>query len=103
MQSDPDVRYLLSGIEARAEMRAQQTVSLNLKKRLQERERQRAEQLARENSRRKAENQPAVASLDDIRPEDIPDVLLKQTTQILGDYVALDQADRALARNAGTR
>ena len=103
MQSDPDVRYLLSGIEARAEMRAQQTVSLNLKKRLQERERQRAEQLARENSRRKAENQPAVASLDDIRPEDIPDVLLKQTTQILGDYVALEQADRALARNAGTR
>lgn len=99
MQSDPDVRYLLSGIEARAAMRAQTTVSLNLDKRLAEREEQRKTQLERENLRRKADGLPAIASLEELRTEDIPDVLLKQTTQILGDYVALNQSEQALARN----
>lgn len=99
MQSDPDVRYLVSGIEARAAMRAQTTVSLNLARRLAEREEQRKEELERENLRRKADGLPAIASLDELRPEDVPDVLLKQATQILGDYVALDQSARALARN----
>jgi carboxyl-terminal processing protease len=99
MQTDPDVRYLLADIEAIAELRSQTTVSLNLKKRLDERERQKKEQLARENTRRTAEGLTAVESLDKIKPEELPDVLLKQATQVLSDYVALDQAGKALVRN----
>lgn len=99
MQSDPDVHYLLADIEAVAELRSQKTVTLNLKKRLDERERQKKEQLARENARRTAEGLTAVESLDKIKPEELPDVLLKQATQVLSDYVALDQAGKALARN----
>lgn len=101
MQSDPGVRYLLSNIEAAAAMRAKTSVSVHLEKRRAERDQQRDEQLARENEWRKAIGLPSLGSLDDLTPEDIPDVLLKQATQILGDYVALgwDERDRAAAGN----
>ena len=45
MQGDPDVRYLMSDIQAVAEIRSQTAVSLNLKARIAERERQRKDQL----------------------------------------------------------
>lgn len=99
MQDDPDVRYLVSDIQASAELRTQTTVTLNMKERLAERERLRQEQLARENSRRSALSLPVVASLDTIKPEDVPDVLLKQATQVLTDYVSLGRPDKGLARN----
>jgi hypothetical protein len=63
MQRDPDVRYLVSDIQAVAEVRSQTSVSLNLKERLAERERQRKEQLDRENARRVAQGMPAAESL----------------------------------------
>ncbi len=99
MQTDPDVRYLMSDIQAVAEMRSQTEVSLNLKTRLAEREQQRQAQLGRENTRRKALNLPAAESLESIKPEDVPDVLLKQAAQVLTDYIALGQPDKAIAKN----
>lgn len=72
---------------------------MNLKTRIDEREQQRKQQLARENTRRAAEGLAPIESLDKIKPEDLPDVLLKQATQVLSDYVALDQAGKAMARN----
>ncbi|MBM4197184.1 MAG: hypothetical protein FJ197_08835 [Gammaproteobacteria bacterium] len=99
MQSDPDVRYLMSDIQSTAEARTQTSVSLNLKKRLAERYRQRQEQLARENQRRAAYGLPQLDSIEKLRPDDIPDVLLKQATQVLSDYVSLARPDKAIARN----
>lgn len=99
MQADPDVRYLMSDIQAVAELRSQKTVSLNLKERLAERERQRQEQLGRENARRKAQGLPLAESLDKLKAEDFPDVLLKQATQVLSDYVALGRGEKAVASN----
>jgi carboxyl-terminal processing protease len=99
MQEDPDVRYLMSDIQAIAELRSQTTVSLNLKKRIAERERQRKEQLDRENARRVAQGLSPAESLEKVKVEDLPDVLLKQATQVLSDYVALGQSDKAVASN----
>jgi carboxyl-terminal processing protease len=102
MQEDPDVRYLLSGIEAAAESRAKTTVSLNLKTRLAERESQRQEQLDRENARRRAQSLPVVESLDQLKAEEQPDVLLKQAAQVLTDYISLGRTDqeKAVAKTA---
>jgi carboxyl-terminal processing protease len=97
MQADPDVRFLVSDIQAAAEARAQKSVSLNLKARIAERERQRQEQLDRENARRAAQGIARVDSLDQVKPEDVPDVLLKQATQVLSDYVSLGETDKAVA------
>lgn len=97
MQEDPDVRYLLSGIEAAVEAQSRTTVSLNLKKRLAEREEQRQAQLNRENQRRLAVGLAAVASLDEIGPDDQPDVLLKQAAKVMTDYVALGRTERSAA------
>ncbi len=97
MQDDPDVRYLLSGIEAATQARAKTTVSLNIGKRLAEREQQRNEQLERENARRRAQGLEALASLDELDPEERPDVLLNQATQVLTDYISLDRTARAAA------
>jgi carboxyl-terminal processing protease len=102
MQADPDVHYLMSDIEAASEYRSQTAVSLNLETRLAEREAQRQEQLDRENARRKAQGLPVVESLDKIKPEEQPDVLLKQATAVLSDYISLGRTDKALARNATT-
>jgi carboxyl-terminal processing protease len=99
MQQDPDVRYLMSDIQAAAELRAQKSVSLNLEKRLRERDRQRQERLSRENARRIAQGLPPAESLESIKPEELPDVLLKQATLVLSDYVALDRTGKAVASN----
>ncbi len=100
MQGDPDVRYLIADIQASAEIRSQKSVSLNLKTRNAEREREQKEQLVRENVRRAAEGLPAADSLDKIKPEEIPDVLLKQASQVLADYVSLAENGKAVANNA---
>jgi carboxyl-terminal processing protease len=91
MQADPDVRFLMSDIQAAAVRRSETSVSLNLKTRTAERERQRNEQLMRENARRTAQGLPLATSIDTIKPEEVPDVLLKQASQVLTDYIALGQ------------
>jgi carboxyl-terminal processing protease len=100
MQGDPDVRYLIGDIQASVEIRSQKSVSLNLNSRKAEREREQKDQLVRENVRRAAEGLPAAESLDKIKPEEIPDVLLKQASQVLADYISLGQTNKAVANNA---
>lgn len=100
MQVDPDVRYLLSDIQAAAEFREQKSVSLNLQARKAEREKQRQERLDRENARRKAQGLQTVESLDEIKPEEQPDVLLNQSMQVLTDYIGLGRHDKTLASTA---
>ncbi len=97
MQADPDVKYLMSDIEAIAAIRSQTTVSLNLKDRIAERERQKAEQLQRENARRAAAGLAPVESLEKLKPEDQPDVLLNQAAQVLTDFIGLIKPEKAVA------
>jgi carboxyl-terminal processing protease len=97
MQTDADVRYLLADIDALNAVRAQTAVSLNLKSRIAERDRQQAEQLQRENARRAAAGMPPVEALDKIKPEEQPDILLKQAAHVLGDYISLVRPEKAVA------
>jgi carboxyl-terminal processing protease len=97
MQTDADVRYLLADIEALNAVRAQTAISLNLKSRIAERDRQQAEQLQRENTRRAAAGMPPVESLDKLKPEEQPDILLKQAAHVLGDYISLVRPEKAVA------
>jgi carboxyl-terminal processing protease len=101
LRDDPDMRYLLSDIQAINRVRSQKAVSLNLKARLAEREQQRKDQLARENSRRSAEGLQPLATLEKLKPEDTPDVLLRQAAHVLVDYAALGRTDaKAVATTA---
>jgi carboxyl-terminal processing protease len=97
MREDADARYLQADVQALATQRNQRAVSLNLAVRTAEREKQRKEQLARENTRRAAQGLTPLASLDKAKPDEFPDVLLGQATQIMADYVRLGRPDKTLA------
>jgi carboxyl-terminal processing protease len=96
MESDPGLQYLLSNIAAVEEARAQQTVSLNIEARKAEREMRRAEQLTRENARRASIGVEPAESLEDLKEEDAPDILLDQAAQIMLDLVVLDSPDESM-------
>jgi carboxyl-terminal processing protease len=88
--SDPDLRYLVSDIEALEEARARRYVSLNLQTRKTERESRQAGQLARENQRRTARGMPILTSLSDIDSEkEQKDVLRDQAAQVVADIVGM--------------
>lgn len=91
------MRYLLAGIEAASELQARTSVSLNKSKRLAERERLRQAQLDRENERRRATGLPLIDNIEKLKPEDLPDVLLEQTAEVLTDYIALGDAAASTA------
>jgi carboxyl-terminal processing protease len=84
---EPDFRYLRAELEAANDLRSRTTVSVNLKARRDEREALRQAQLARENARREARGLPKVDSLDNLKPEDLPDVL-KDTAATLAWQLA---------------
>jgi carboxyl-terminal processing protease len=100
MQQDPDVRYLRAAIDAANEQRARTAVSLNLQKRIAEREAERRLQLDLENQRRAAVGLPLVETLEQIKPEDVPDVLLKQAASVLTDYISLAGPERSAANSS---
>lgn len=86
--SDPDFQYLIAGIDAYAENRGRNSVSLSLEKRTAERETERAAQLERYNARRKALGLSALESVDDLDEEDEPDPQLDAAASIVADVVA---------------
>ena len=100
MQGDPDIDYLLSDIAAIDEMRAQESVSLNIDARKLEREERREKQLLRENERRAAIGLEPIESLEDVPEDEQPDILLEQATQILTDLAGLGDADSAMQSRA---
>lgn len=85
--TDPDVRFLISDIEALEEVRAQTRLSLNLETRRAEREARRQGQLARENQRRAALGLDPAEDLKEVESEDRTDVLKSQAGQVLLDLV----------------
>lgn len=98
--ADPNYVWLTEGIEEVEKARSRVTVSLNADIRKQEREDELAGRLARENERRKALNIAPVESLDDIKDDDIPDVLLDQAAGIVTDMAEIRQIDIAPAQTA---
>jgi carboxyl-terminal processing protease len=100
METDPGLKYLLSDIAAVEEARAQQAISLNIDARKSERELRRARQLQRENERRAAIGLEPVESLEDLKTEDAPDVLLDQAAQIILDLVVLEAPDESMLSRA---
>ena len=89
-QRDPDYRWLVSDIAAIEQLRSQKTVSLNLKARQDERAQLDKDRLARENSRRSAKGMPAVKTVEEIKVDDAPDIILAQATEVMGDMVTGD-------------
>lgn len=72
------------------ELRARKSISLNLAERRKEMQREEAQRLARLNEWRKTQGQAPLASLDEL-PDDAgePDVLLRESAEILTDLIAL--------------
>ncbi len=91
IQMDANIDYLLSDIAAMEELRAKKSISLNKEKRLAEREATRQKRLERENQRRAANGLESIDSLDAVKDEEQPDILLDQATDILTDLVTLDK------------
>ncbi len=84
---DPDYRWLVADIAAIEEIRSQTSVSLNLKQRQDERAALERDRLARENARRAALGQEPVKSVDDLDPDDAPDIVLNQATEVMADMI----------------
>jgi len=79
-------------------LRNQKTLSLNLEQRRTERNKFEAERLARENTRRAAHDLPPLKSIDEMKPDDLPDVQLEQAIEIVADLVTPAPAKTASAK-----
>lgn len=86
-KQDPDYRWLLDDIAAAEEIRTQRMVSLNLETRREERARLDQERLLRENQRRAAKKLPAVKTVEELEASELPDIILAQATEVMGDMV----------------
>jgi carboxyl-terminal processing protease len=95
--TDPDFRFLLSDIEAVEERRSRKTVSLNLETRREEARVFDEDRLARENKRRAALRLEPADSLEELDSEDAPDILLRETAEVVADLAAVPET--VIARN----
>ena len=86
-QEDAGYRWMLANLDALESTRAEQSLSLNLKARQQERATQDKARLDRENARRIADKLTPLKSLEELKVDDQPDVVLAQTTAIAADMV----------------
>ena len=92
---DPNYKWLLDGLAALEVTRKDHSQSLNLKERESERTTQEQDRLARENIRRIANGQPPLKSADEMKDDEIPDVVLQQAAGIAAD-LALQSGNGAL-------
>jgi len=92
-RNDPNYLYQMDIVKAAEEFSSQKDISLNLEKRRAERAADLERGLARENERRKALGLEPLASLEDIRDEDMPDVLLDQAAGIVTDLAEIRQVE----------
>ena len=85
---DPDYRWLVADLAAAEAVRKQTTLSLNLEERKLERERLERERLTRENTRRAAQNLPALKTYEELADAKFPDTVLDQATEVMTDMVS---------------
>ncbi|MCU0759266.1 MAG: carboxy terminal-processing peptidase [Steroidobacteraceae bacterium] len=86
-KKDPNYRWLVSDIAALETVRQQKSVSLNLKARREERARLEAQRLERENARRVSQQQQPLKTVEEIKADDAPDVVLDQAAEVMADMV----------------
>lgn len=84
---DPDYRWLVADLAAAETVRKQTSLSLNLQTRKSERERLERERLARENTRRAAQNLPALKNAEELADAKFPDTVLDQSIEVMTDMV----------------
>ncbi|MEZ5561617.1 MAG: carboxy terminal-processing peptidase [Gammaproteobacteria bacterium] len=96
LAGDPDMQHLEASIAAINELRARKRVSLNLAERKKEREREQRVQLERENTRRTAQGMPPVESLDKLKPDEQPDILLQTAARVASEYSRISRASQGL-------
>jgi carboxyl-terminal processing protease len=92
-ENDPDYRYLLDGIQDVAEVRARDSVSLQLEARKNEREEELTRRLARENGRRAALDMEPLSSVEELDDLEEPDVHLDQAAAIVTDLAELREVE----------
>ena len=96
LAGDPDMRHLEASIKDIDQLRSRKKISLNLMARKKERESEQRVQLARENTRRSAQGLPPVASLDELKPDEQPDVLLQTAARVASEYSRISNASQGL-------
>jgi len=102
-KDDPNFQYLIQYIENARENRAHKSVSLNIEARRGQREANMERALQLENERRAALGLETVASLEDLRDEDRPDVQLDQAARIVTDLAVLREVEGLPAQTAQVR
>ncbi len=89
---DPDYRWWLADIAAVEKLRSQKSLSLNIETRKADRAALETERLTRENERRAARQQPALKAISELDSAELPDVILDQAVQVVGDMVQFGSA-----------
>jgi carboxyl-terminal processing protease len=100
--TDPNYKWLLDGLTALDVTRKDHSQSLNLKERESERTSQEQDRLARENVRRIANGQPPLKSADEMKDDEIPDVVLQQAAGIAADLAVQSGSGALLASHPAT-
>ena len=100
---DGDYRWLMQGLESLATNRREHSVSLNLKRRQQERTDQEQQRLAQENARRADAGLAPVKTLDEIKTDELPDVVLSLAAHIAADQVSGSGGRYAAETGGATR
>lgn len=96
LAGDPDMRHLEASIKEFDQLRSRKQISLNLAVRKKERESEQRAQLDRENTRRSAQGLPSIKSLDELKPDEQPDVLLQTTARVASEYSRISSANQGL-------
>jgi len=100
-EADPNYQYLVAGILDVAEIRAKESISLNLDSRRTERDAAMAKRLERENDRRAALGLESIESFEEIEDlDDTPDVHLDQAAEIATDLAELREIKAKPAQTA---
>ncbi len=99
-KDDPDFRYLVDGIRDIEEVRAKETVSLNIDSRREERESALQRRLERENARRAALALEPLTTVEELEELEAPDIHLDQAAAIVTDLAEFREVEAAPAQAA---
>jgi carboxyl-terminal processing protease len=102
-EADGDYRWLMQGLETLTALRKERSVSLNLAERQKRRGHQEQQQLAHENARRTRSGEAPLKSLEEIKSDEIPDVVLTLATRIAASQADTPHGDYAAEQSRAAR
>jgi hypothetical protein len=86
LAGDPDMRHLEDSIAEIDELRSRKQISLNLVERKKEREREQRRNSSVKTPGERRRGLPALESLDKLKPDEQPDVLLQTAARVASEY-----------------